>query len=141
MFARLVGHHPRIMFELDCLLICYFIMLPPTVFMYNLFSLVGFKPFFPKNLTEPLIVWSPFDKCSFSSLCNMRLEVVGPRKKRALGKETRVSPSRAPVLSFAHYFQAPATQATVSVEPPIMTTSPQRPLFWSQRTVHTLTLV
>ena len=25
----------------------------------------------------------------------------------------RVSPSRAPVLSFAHYFQAPATQATL----------------------------
>ena len=24
----------------------------------------------------------------------------------------RVSPSRAPVISFAHYFQAPATQAT-----------------------------
>ena len=24
----------------------------------------------------------------------------------------RVSPSRAPVLSWAHYFQAPATQAT-----------------------------
>ena len=30
-----------------------------------------------------------------------------PKKKRA-------SPSRAPVLSFAHYFQAPATQATRS---------------------------
>ena len=43
-----------------------------------------------------------------------RLEVVGTRKKRAREKETRdtpgVSPSRAPVLSFAHYFQAPATQ-------------------------------
>ena len=39
------------------------------------------------------------------------LEVVGTRKKRAREKETRVSPSRAPVLSFAHYFQAPATQA------------------------------
>ena len=39
------------------------------------------------------------------------LEVVGTRKKRARDKETRVSPSRAPVLSFAHYFQAPATQA------------------------------
>ena len=35
-------------------------------------------------------------------------------KKRACEKETRdipcVSPSRTPVLSFAHYFQAPATQ-------------------------------
>ena len=44
----------------------------------------------------------------------------GHKKKRARKKETRegrssftsrVSPSRAPVLSFAHYFQAPATQA------------------------------
>ena len=34
------------------------------------------------------------------------------KKKRAREKETRVSLSRAPVLSFAHYFQAPATQAT-----------------------------
>ena len=43
-------------------------------------------------------------------------------KKRAREKETReergrsliprVSPSSAPVLSFAHYFQAPITQAT-----------------------------
>ena len=33
--------------------------------------------------------------------------------KRAREKETRVSPSRAPVLSFARYFQAPATQATI----------------------------
>ena len=41
MFARLVGHHPRIMFELDCLLICYFVMLPPTVFMYNLFFFIS----------------------------------------------------------------------------------------------------
>ena len=50
MFARLVGHHPRIMFELDCLLICYFVMLPPTVFMYNLFFSISrfqtiFSPF------------------------------------------------------------------------------------------------
>ena len=34
------------------------------------------------------------------------------KKKRAREKETSVSLSRAPVLSFAHYFQAPATQAT-----------------------------
>ena len=38
------------------------------------------------------------------------------KKKRAREKETRVSLSRAPVLSFAHYFQAPATQATFSEE-------------------------
>ena len=46
----------------------------------------------------------------------------GHKKKRAREKETREgkgssltprgSPSRAPVLSFAHYFQAPATQAS-----------------------------
>ena len=36
------------------------------------------------------------------------------KKKRAREKETRVSPSRAPVLSFAHYFQAPTTQASSS---------------------------
>ena len=60
------------------------------------------------------------------SLRSRRLEVVGTKKKRAREKETRegrgergeessltpcVSPSRAPVLSFARYFQAPATQA------------------------------
>ena len=38
--------------------------------------------------------------------------------ERARWRETRslslrVSPSRAPVFSFAHYFQAPATQARV----------------------------
>ena len=63
-----------------------------------------------------------------SSLRSRRLEVGRPRrpsghkKKRAREKETRegrgssltprVSPLRAPVLSFANYFQAPATQAT-----------------------------
>ena len=45
------------------------------------------------------------------------LESSGHKKKRAREKETRegresVSPSRAPVLSFAHYFQAPAMHAT-----------------------------
>ena len=57
------------------------------------------------------------------SLRSRRLEVVGTKKKRAREKETRegrgsarsltpcVSPSRAPVLCFARYFQAPATQA------------------------------
>ena len=38
-------------FVLDCLLICYFVMLPPTVFMYNLFFFISrfqtiFSPFF-----------------------------------------------------------------------------------------------
>ena len=52
------------------------------------------------------------------SLRSGRFKVVGTRKKKAREKEIRkgkdsprVSPSRAPVLSFAHYFQAPATQA------------------------------
>ena len=50
MFARLVGHHPHHVL-LDCLLICYFVMLPPTVFMNNLFFFISrfqtiFSPFF-----------------------------------------------------------------------------------------------
>ena len=35
----------------------------------------------------------------------------GQKRERAGEKETLVSPSLAPVLSFAHYFQAPAMQA------------------------------
>ena len=45
-----------------------------------------------------------------SSLHIRHLEVVGVRKKGRV-RETRESPSRAPVLSCAYYFQAPATQA------------------------------
>ena len=50
----------------------------------------------------------------FLSLRSRRLEVVGTRKN---GRARRthlipcVSPSRTPVLSFTHYFQAPTTQA------------------------------
>ena len=44
------------------------------------------------------------------SLRSRRLEVVGARKNGCL----HVSPSRALVLSCAHYFQAPATQAMCS---------------------------
>ena len=42
------------------------------------------------------------------------LEVVGERENWPAGGRLspRVSPSRAPVFSCAHYFQAPATQAT-----------------------------
>ena len=36
-----------------------------------------------------------------------------PQPPRHCYATLRVSPSRAPVLSFAHYFQAPATQATL----------------------------
>ena len=47
---------------------------------------------------------------SVLSLRSRRLEVVGATKSWCL----RVSHSRAPVLSCAHYFQAPATQAMCS---------------------------
>ena len=45
---------------------------------------------------------------------SLQLGSSGQKKKRAREKDTREGrphPSRAPVLSFAHYFQAPATQA------------------------------
>ena len=46
------------------------------------------------------------------SLRSRRLEVVDTRKNgRARRRHPCVSPSRAPVLSLARYFQAPATQA------------------------------
>ena len=48
------------------------------------------------------------------SLLSRHLEVVGARKngrERETHFSPRVSPSRAPVLFCAHYFQAPATQA------------------------------
>ena len=37
----------------------------------------------------------------------------GAREGDTRGDTLRVSPSRAPVFSFAHYFQAPATQAKI----------------------------
>ena len=49
-----------------------------------------------------------------NSLRSRRLEVVGTRKNARERTITPcVSPSGASVLSFAHYFQAPATQASV----------------------------
>ena len=50
------------------------------------------------------------------SLRSRRLEVVGPRKNGRARRTPCVSPSRAPVLSFARYFQAPATQASAFLE-------------------------
>ena len=47
---------------------------------------------------------------SIIRLRSRRLEEVG-EKENACEKETRASPLRALVLSFAHYFQAPAMQA------------------------------
>ena len=43
-----------------------------------------------------------------------------PKKERARERGTRVSPSRALVLSCAHYYQAPATQATVRLLKPAL---------------------
>ena len=65
--------------------------------------------------------------CAHRSQCSLRsrrLEVVGERENgRARGRHVRgegplsprVSPFRAPVFSCAHYLQAPATQANLSV--------------------------
>ena len=51
----------------------------------------------------------------FYSLRSRRLEVAGEREDgRARGRHAR-GPSRAPVFSCAHYFQAPATQANFFV--------------------------
>ena len=50
-----------------------------------------------------------------SSLRSRRLQVVGTRKNGRARITPCVSPSRAPVLSFARYFQAPATQANAAV--------------------------
>ena len=68
-----------------------------------------------------------------SGLRSRRLEVVGTRKngraRRRHASRPRVSPSRAPVFSCAHYFQAPATQAKSTVHKKIdVWTGPRRPL-------------
>ena len=47
-----------------------------------------------------------------ASLRSRRLEVMGERENGRTRGTQGVSPSRAPVFSCAHYFQAPATQAT-----------------------------
>ena len=60
------------------------------------------------------------------SLRSRRLEAVGTKKNKTGAREgdtRRVSPSRAPVLSFTHYFQAPATQANPSPKPTLTLTS------------------
>ena len=58
--------------------------------------------------------WPIADRCFPSNLRSSRLEVVGTRKngrarRSTRGERSRVSPSRVPVLSFAHYFQAPGS--------------------------------
>jgi len=80
-----------------------------------------------KTLSTINLVLSRHGKREKSSLSvdvrSRRLEVVGERENgRARGRHAkgslspRVSPSRAPVFSRAHYFQAPATQATLPVD-------------------------
>ena len=90
----------------------------------RIFSLVGFLEFV--NSFEPLYNGHLWDKKSF-----LRREVVvipcahektGAREgdtHDTTGHDTSlVSPSRAPILFFAHYFQAPTTQAMVVSESP-----------------------
>ena len=56
----------------------------------------------------------------FYSLRSRRLEVVGTRKNGHVRRPhvtPRVSPSRAPFLSFTYHFQAPTTQASDNLPP------------------------
>ena len=57
--------------------------------------------------------WLCCDCPSSLSLRSRRLEVVGTRKN-GRGRRRHACLPRAPVLSFTHYFQAPAMQATVA---------------------------
>ena len=59
----------------------------------------------------PILV--PLSAIKWGLVACVALGSRGHKKKRAREKETRegVSPSRAPVFSFAHYFQASAAQA------------------------------
>ena len=64
--------------------------------------------------TNNINLYVEFVDAPLDSLRSRRLEVVGTRKKGcARRRHVRgVSPSCAPVLSFTHYLQAPAMQAT-----------------------------
>ena len=59
-----------------------------------------------KKKTRGKVRWSEAKVACVAGLGSSRR-----KKKRERKKETRVSPSRAFVLSCAHYFQAPATRA------------------------------
>ena len=89
------------------------------VFSFSWFlSLDGFQFIFCAVFIVLLTVKAIY-YCLLASLSSRRFEVVGERENgRARGRHTggsplspRVSPSRAPVFSCAHYFQTPATQA------------------------------
>ena len=83
----------------------------------RIFSLVGFFEFV--NSFEALHNGHLWDKKGF--LCR-EVVVVGAREgdtHDTTGHDTSlVSPSRAPILFFAHYFQVPTTQAMVVSESP-----------------------
>ena len=83
-------------------------------------SVVQFKAVCLEPLAVLMLEYIYFDLSVFGSLRSRRLQVVGTRKngraRRRHSLTPCVSPSRAPVLSFARYFQAPATQATFSEE-------------------------
>ena len=71
-------------------------------------------PSFPPSSRAPRAPNPPFP--SISNACHAGYQVLacvssGRKRVRARARQTRVSPSRAPVFSCAHYFQAPATQA------------------------------
>ena len=59
--------------------------------------------------SRPFSLANPFSPKVKDSLRSRRLEKKGARERDTRGDTLRVSPSRALVLYFAHYFQGPAT--------------------------------
>ena len=85
------------------------IILSTINFVHFFLSFQFLNNFFSSLACSPL-----FSLLILYSLRSRRLEVVGTRKNRREKKTrdtTRVTSSRVSVLSFARYFQAPATQA------------------------------
>ena len=58
-----------------------------------------------KQLAQRFYFWRAGDQTAQQALGSS-----GRKRERARARETRVSPSRAPVSSCAHYFQAPASR-------------------------------
>ena len=68
------------------------------------------------DMNFDLLKYHSHQQTNMISLRSRRLDVVGTRNTGAREEDTltpRVSPLCAPVLSFAHYFQAPAMQAMI----------------------------
>ena len=63
-------------------------------------------------LWTSLLICIPINPCN-ANVWKWRLTTISTQwaQEKRGREETRVSPSRVPVLSFAHYFQAPVTQA------------------------------